>query len=291
MSQAETIAGPAALATPRRHGLPNGRLLASELGLIFRRRRNLAGLAVLAVVPIVIAIAVKATAPRRGGGGPDFLTAITGNGVFVALAALTVELPLFLPLAVAAISGDSIAGEANIGSLRYLLTVPVGRTRLLAVKYAAIALFAVVATLTVTVVGAAVGLILFPGARTTTLSGSQISVGEALLRTGMAALYLSLGLAALGAVGLFISTLTEQPIGAMIAIVLLNVSMFIVDAIPQLSWLQPWLLTHWWTSFTDLFRNPILWSNVERGALTAVVYIAIAWCCAWARFGAKDITS
>lgn len=287
MSLADTVTAPA---VARRLGLPNGRLLASELGLIFRRRRNLAGLAVLAVVPIIIAVAVKATTPH-GGGGPNFLSAITGNGIFVALAALTVELPLFLPLAVAAISGDSIAGEANIGSLRYLLTVPVGRTRLLAVKFAAIAIFSVVATVTVAVVGVLIGLILFPGAHTTTLSGIQIPVGEALLRTGMAALYLSLGLAALGAIGLFVSTLTEQPIGAMIAIVLTNVIMFVLDSIPQLSWLQPWLLTHWWPAFADLFREPILWSNIERGALTALVYLAVAWCCAWARFGAKDITS
>ena len=64
-------------------------------------------------------------------GGPDFISGITGNGLFVAFAALTVELPLFLPLAVATIAGDSVAGEANIGTLRYLLTIPAGRTRLL----------------------------------------------------------------------------------------------------------------------------------------------------------------
>ena len=66
----------------------------------------------------------------------------------------TIELPLFLPLAVAAISGDAVAGEANLGTLRYLLTVPAGRTRLLAVKYAAIVIFASSAALLVAVVGA-----------------------------------------------------------------------------------------------------------------------------------------
>ena len=59
--------------------------------------------------------------PGRGGDGPDFFSSITENGLFVALASLTIELGLFLPLAVAAISGDSVAGEANIGTLRYLL--------------------------------------------------------------------------------------------------------------------------------------------------------------------------
>jgi ABC-2 type transport system permease protein len=295
MSTADLDSIPAA-AEPRsspvaRRGRPTGRFLASELGLIFRRRRNLAGLGVLAVVPILIAVAVKVTVNEPGSGGPDFFRDIAGNGMFVALAALTVELPLFLPLAVAVIAGDSIAGEANIGSLRYLLTVPIGRTRLLAVKYAAIAIFALTATAFVAAVGALVGLALFPGGRMTMLSGDQVSLAEGLGRTALAVIYLAIGFAALGAVGLFISTLTEQPIGAMVAIVILNVGMFILDSIPQLSWLSPWLLTHWWTSFADLFRTPILWTNVARGTVTALVYLAVGWSCAWARFSSKDITS
>src|SRR6476661_6233742 len=120
----------AELDTVRARGVST-RFLRSELRLIFRRRRNQAGLLVLASVPVFIAVAVKVSSPGRGGDGPDFFTSITENGLFVALASLTLELGLFLPLALAAISGDSIAGEANIGTLRYLLTVPVSRTRLL----------------------------------------------------------------------------------------------------------------------------------------------------------------
>ena len=159
------------------------------------------------------------------------------------------------------------------------------------VAAAAIAIFALVATALVAVVGAAVGLALFPGGRMTMLSGDQVSLAAGLGRTALAVVYLAIGFAALGAVGLLISTLTEQPIGAMIAIVVLTVGMFILDTIPQLSWLAPYLLTHWWASFADLFRTPILWSNVERGLITSLVYLAVAWCCAWARFGSKDITS
>src|SRR5690625_3463672 len=87
------------------------RLFASEFRLVATRRRNIAGLSVLAVVPILLAVSVRVWG---GGGGPPFVAEITGNGLFVALAALAVELPLFLPLAIATIAGDSIAGEANI---------------------------------------------------------------------------------------------------------------------------------------------------------------------------------
>ena len=266
------------------------RFLRSELRLIFGRRRNQAGLGILALVPIIIAIAVKVSTPRPGR-GPDFLGSITSNGLFVALAALTVELGLFLPLAVGTIAGDSVAGEANIGTLRYLLTVPVHRTRLLAVKFAAITIFSVVATFWVALVGAVAGLALFGGGEMTLLSGTQIGMGQAVIRVLMATIYLALCFASLGAIGLFISTLTEQPIGATISVVIINVLSFILDSIPQLSWLHEWLPTHWWMSFGDVLRDPIAWGDMTRGLLTAAGYTLVFWLAAWARFSSKDVTS
>jgi len=274
-------------ARPLRH--ISTRFLRSELRLIFGRRRNQAGMGILAVVPVMIAITVKLSAPRPGR-GPDFFASITSNGLFVALAALSIELGLFLPLAVAAIAGDSIAGEANIGTLRYLLTVPVHRTRLLAVKFAAITIFSLVATLWVSLVGAVAGLALFGGGQMTMLSGTQIDMGSAVLRVLLATIYLGLCFASLGAIGLFISTLTEQPIGATIAVVVINVLSFIMDSIPQLSWLHEWLPTHWWMSFGDFLRDPIAWGDVSRGLLTAAGYMLVFWLASWARFADKDVT-
>jgi len=266
------------------------RFLRSELRLIFLRRRNLAGLGVLAGVPVLIAVVVRLSSPGRDSGGPDFFSSITENGLFVSLASLTLELGLFLPLAVAAISGDSIAGEANIGTLRYLLTVPVARARLLAVKYAAIVVFAFAATLTVSVTGMVMGLLLFGGGDLTLLSGSQIGFGDGLVRVLGATAYLALCFASLGAVGLFVSSLTEQPIGATIAVVIFSTASFILDSIPQVSWLHPFLITHHWLAFGDLFRAPVAWGDITTGLYVAGAYAAVFWLAAWARFAAKDIT-
>jgi ABC-2 type transport system permease protein len=267
------------------------RFLRSELRLIFLRRRNIAGLAVLASVPVLVSVAVKLSSPGRDSGGPDFFSSITENGLFVSLAALTLELGLFLPLAVAAISGDSVAGEANIGTLRYLLTVPVARARLLAVKYAAIVVFAVAATLTVSVTGMFMGLLLFGGGEMTLLSGTQIGFADGLLRVLGATAYLSVCFASLGAVGLFVSSLTEQPIGATIAVVIFSTASFILDSIPQVSWLHPFLITHHWLAFGDLFRQPVAWGGMLSGLYLAAAYVAVFWLAAWARFVAKDVTS
>jgi ABC-2 type transport system permease protein len=269
------------------------RLLRSELRLIFGRRRNQAGLAVLAAIPLIIAIAVRVSnpSPQDSAQGPEFFGNITSNGLFVALAALTVELPLFLPLGVAAISSDTIAGEANLGTLRYLLTVPVHRTRMLAVKYAAVVIFAFVSTLLVATVGVLIGLALFGGGPVTLLSGSQIGLGAAILRLLMVCAYIAIGLCALGAIGMFVSTLTEQPIGGTIAVVMFTVINFILGTIPQVDWLHPYLLTHYWMSFGDLLRDPVAWQNVQRGLLSAAVYGVIFWSAAWARFGSRDVTA
>ncbi|HEY6665362.1 MAG TPA: ABC transporter permease subunit [Propionibacteriaceae bacterium] len=266
------------------------RFLRSELKIIFGRRRNIAGLGVLAVVPVILAISVRLSSPN-GEGGVDIISGITGNGLFVAFAALALELPLFLPLAVSAISGDSVAGEANLGTLRYLLAVPAGRTRLLLIKYTAIVIFALVATLIVALVGTIMGLALFGGGDMTLLSGTQTSMADGVWRLLLSSFYLAAQFSALGAIGLFVSTLTEQPLGATIAIVLVDVLMFILDSISQLDWLHPWLLTHWWTAFADLLRDPMATESIQRGLITAVVYAGVFWLAAWARLSTKDISS
>jgi len=115
-------------------------------------------------------------------------------------------------------------------------------------------------------------------------------MGSAVLLVTMATLYLWLCFASLGAIGLFISTLTEQPVGATIAVVVINVMSFICDSIPQLSWLHEWLPTHWWMSFGDFLRDPIAWGDVTRGLLTAAGYMVVFWLAAWARFSDKDVT-
>lgn len=295
MSAAERTAPvPVSVPVPRRRrpARPSTRFFRSELGLMFRRRRNQAGLLVLAAVPVLMATVVKIHGGSgRPGGGPDFVDSISTNGLFVGLAALTIEIPLFLPLAVATISGDSVAGEANLGTLRYLLTVPVNRTRLLLVKFAAITVFAVVCAFLVVLTGVILGLLLFGGGPLTTLSGTQLGFGAGVVRIALAAVYVSAGLAALGAVGLFISTLTEQPIGATIAIVIFSSASFIVDSIPQLDVVHPFLLTHRWLAFGDLLRTPISTSTIWVGLFVDLAYAIVFLLAAWARFADKDVTS
>ncbi len=266
------------------------RFLRSELRLILSRRRNKAGLAVLAALPVVMAIAVKLANPSSEGEGAGFLSQIVGNGFFVALAALAVEIGLFLPLAMAMLSGDAIAGEANIGTLRGLLTVPVGRTRLLVTKYLGLVLGGLIGVLVVIVAGLAAGAALFGLHPVVTLSGTTLPLIEGVARLLLAGLYVGAFLAALAAIGLFISTLTEQPLGAAVALAIVSTTMWILDAIPQLDWLHPWLLVDKQVAFADLLRDPVYWPTMQLGLLTDLAYVVVFGLAAWARFSDKDIT-
>jgi ABC-2 type transport system permease protein len=269
------------------------RLLRSELSLIFLRWRNIALLAVLAAIPVLIGLALWLAGPGAGsnGRGPPFLDQVAGNGVFLAFLALVVMLTLVLPLAVAVVAGDSIAGEAGSGTLRYLLTVPAGRTRLLVIKYVAVAVFCVCACLVVTGVSVIVGATLFGAGPVTLLSGTTISLPAGLLRLLFVTLYAAGAMAGLAAIGLAISTLTEHAIAAIAAILVIAVGSEVADSVPQFAAVHPYLPTHWWLSFDALLRTPIAWPDLMHGLLSFGIYVMIFGAIAWARFTTADVTS
>ena len=267
-------------------------LFASELAVLFRRRRTWAMLLALAAVPVLIAVAVRlSSSPPEPGRGPPFLDRVTQNGLFVGITALVVCIPLFLPLTVGVVAGDTIAGEANLGTLRYLLVAPAGRVRLLFVKFAGAAAFCLAATLTVIASGAAIGAALFPVGPVTLLSGDTISVGESILRSLLVACYVTVSLLGLSAIGLFISTLTVVPVGAMAATVVLSVVAQVLGALPQLEWLHPWLFSYYWLDVADLLRQPIVWTSFGDNALLQAGYVAVFGALAHGRFVTRDILS
>ena len=298
ISQADTAAG----ATGGRESVAyvrgNLRFFRNELRLTFFRRRNQLLLAVAALFPLLIGIGLKAAAPQgsHGGGGPAsggaaFFNQLAGNGVFLTFISLSLLLILVLPVVIAVVSGDSVAGEAGYGTLRYLLAVPAGRTRLLAVKYLAIVVWAVVCTFMVSVIALLVGVIFFPVGPVTLLSGTTVSLGAGLVRVLFVTLFVCAAMAALGAIGLAISTFTEHAIGAIAAVMILVVASEVVDQIPQFATVAPYLPTHWWNSFDSLLRTPVDTTTLWHGLLSFGVYAVLFCAIAWARFTSADVTN
>lgn len=268
------------------------RFFRSELRIMFGRRRNQALLAVVALFPVAIGVALRAADRPGQTGGPSvaFINQLAGNGFFLTFIALTLLLTLVLPLAMAVVAGDSVAGEAGYGTLRALLAIPAGRARLLTVKYAAIVVFALAATLLVTAVALATGAALFPLGPVTLLSGTTVPLASGIVRLLLVALYVTAALAALGAIGLAASTCTEHPVGAIAALAVLTVVSEVADNLPQLGAIHPYLPTHWWISFDALLRAPTGTATVLHGLLSFGVYLLLSGSVAWARLGTADVT-
>ena len=269
-------------------------MITVELRKTFRRPRTWATIAVLNALPVLVAVLLVITdlAPRPGE-GPPFLSAVLTNGALFPLAALAIVLPLFLPIAVAVVAGDAVAGEAQAGTLRYLLARPAGRTRLLIAKLVSVLAFVFVTVLVVAAVGYFLGTTLFEAQPVvgTSVSGTSLSPEEIGQRTLLAIGYVTVSMLGVAAFALFFSTLTDSPLGATLAALAVLVTSSLLFTLDAASPIAPYLPTRYWLAFVDLFRDPILWRDITRGLALQGVYVGVLLAAAWANFTTKDVTS
>jgi len=272
-----------------------------EMAKLLRRPRIWVSVLLICALPAVVAVLLRAThvAPPPGQGAA-FLSAVLRNGSLYPAAALAIVLPVFLPVAVAVVAGDSVAGEAGTGMLRYLLLRPVGRTRLLVAKLVAMIVYVLVAVLAVAGTSYAVGVLLFgtgtpaavgqPGG-VTSLSGIALSPGQLALRLAAAIGYIAVSMLGVGAIALFMSTLTDSALGAALGALAALVASEVLVTLDAAAAVKPYLPTTYWLAWVDFFRNPVFWRNIERGVGIQAVYVVLLLGAAWANFATRDITS
>jgi ABC-2 type transport system permease protein len=263
-----------------------------ELAKALRRWRTWLLAAALGGIPVVIVLAVKASPPTESGpDAPPFLVQILTNGLFAPLTGLAVIQPFFLPLATGLFFGDAIAGEAQAGTLRYLLVRPVGRSRLVLTKYASSLTLLGVLVLVAMICGLVAGAAVFGLHPLPTLSGTTLSVGAALLRILASAIYMVAVVSGVACIGLFVSTRTDSAPGAAVATIVVAIASQILDNIPSLRAIHPYLPTHGWLAFTDLFRFPVEWSGMRSGLVVSACYSAVFMALALRGFARRDVTS
>ncbi|MCU1686528.1 MAG: hypothetical protein JWQ81_7267 [Amycolatopsis sp.] len=275
-------------------------MIAVELRKLLLRPRVWVSLFLLCLLPAIVAVflATADFAPPPGQGGA-FLSAVVSDGSLYPAAALALVLPIFLPVSVAVVAGDAIAGEASGGMLRYLLVRPVGRTRLLSAKMVSLAVFVLVAVLLVVLTSLGIGTALFgtsaaavgqPGG-VTSLSGASLDSSDLTLRLLGAVGYVVVSMLGFGAIVLFLSTLTESALGAALGGLAVLITSSVLETLDAAASIKPYLPTHYWLSWIDFFRDPVFFRNIDSGLLLQAGYIVVFFGAAWANFATKDITS
>ncbi len=280
-------------------------MIGVELRKLVLRPRVWASVLLLCLLPAIVGVflATADFAPPPGQGGA-FLSAVVNDGSLFPAAALALVLPLFLPIAVAVVAGDSIAGEAAGGTLRYLLVRPVGRTRLLGAKLVALAVYVTAAIVIVVLTSLVLGVFLFgtggqpgvagPGgqaAGVTSLSGASLSSSGLGLRLLGAVSYIVVSMLGFAAIAVFLSTATDSGLGAALGGLAVLITSSVLETLDAAAPVKPYLPTHYWLSWIDFFRDPVLWRNIDHGLLLQAGYIAVFFGAAWANFATKDITS
>jgi ABC-2 type transport system permease protein len=282
-----------------------------ELVKLVRRPRNWVSLALLCGLPVLVAVFVVVThVVPPPGQGPTLLSDVLSSGNLYPAAALAIVLPVFLPIAVAVVGGDAIAGEASSGMLRYLLARPVGRVRLLMAKLVALMAFVLTAVVLVAVSAYLIGIALFGDApvtaptgggtlaapspvasAATSLSGTALSPTELILRIVGAVAFIAVSMLGVGAIALFLSTVTNSPLAAALGALAALITSQVLVTLNSADAVSPYLPTRYWLAWIDFFREPILWRNIDRGLAVQAVYVVVFLGAAWAHFATKDITS
>ncbi|MEV6901792.1 ABC transporter permease [Amycolatopsis sp. NPDC051372] len=277
-------------------------MIGVELRKLALRPRVWVSVLLLCLLPAIVAVflATADFAPPPGQGGA-FLSAVVSDGSLYPAAALALVLPLFLPIAVAVVAGDSVAGEASGGTLRYLLARPAGRTRLLTAKLVALAVYVTAAIAIVVLTSLVIGILLFgtggevgAGGQATqvvTLSGTSLSSSSLALRLLGAVAYIVLSMLGFAAITMFLSTLADSALGAALGGLAVLITSSVLETLDAAAPVKPYLPTHYWLSWLDFFRDPVLWHNIDRGLLLQAAYIVVFFGAAWANFATKDVTS
>jgi ABC-2 type transport system permease protein len=145
------------------------------------------------------------------------------------------------------------------------------------VKAFGVLVVATLAVLVIAVVGVLAALLVVGSAdgQLVTLSGTSIGFGEAMGRLLVVVVWTVGQLAAIGAIALAISSLTEHPVVVLASVLGGLIVCGVLSAIPALDWLQPYLLTSGFIAGADVLRDPMPWGGLVESSLRALCYAAV----------------
>ena len=261
-----------------------------------RRRRTLVAYLLVIALPVMVSLAVKfgsnsGSGRRLGGGTADLVGLATAGAANFSVTMFFFGSSFLLLVIVALFCGDTVASEASWSSLRYLLAAPVPRRRLLRQKLIVGLALSLGAIATLPVASFAIGLVAFGSGPLQSPLGATYSLGEGLWRIAAIGGFLFVSLLFAAGVAFLMSVLTDAPLGAVGAAVVLVIISNILNAIEALGSLREWLPTHYSQAWLDLLATDVDWTNMARGASYSIVACALCVGYAVYRFDRKDVVS
>jgi ABC-2 type transport system permease protein len=267
--------------------------LSVELRRQFKRRRTLGVLALMVALPLVLIAALNlgASDNAQQNNRINLVDVATAGGLNFTLFVLFATTGFFLVVVFALFFGDTVASEAQWGSLRYTLATPVPRMRLLRQKWYAALVLSFGAFLLLVVVALVAGGIAFGFDPITTPVGVTIAQGDGLLRLAGMVGYLTVHLLVVGTLAFWLSTITDAPLAAVGGAIFTMFVFAILDQVEQLGSIRDWFPTAGEFAWTDLLQTPVDSGALFRGVIQSLVYAAVFTALAFRHFARRDVTS
>ena len=260
-----------------------------ELRKLVAQKRTFIGVGAAVAVPLIFTFAMLADSS----GGPEgvpFGEYVRETGLAIPLVVMFFGAIWLLPLITALVAGDIVAAEDQNGTLKTILTRSVDRWQVFAGKLLATLTYTLLILTTFVGVATVAGGLAFGFEPLTTLSGTTIGVGRALVLIAAGTLTYAMPLIGMAAIALLLSTVTRNSAAAVVGTLMVSIVLQILGSISALDFLEPYLLSEQFNAWQGLLREPIDWDPVIQAAWVSALYAvpALAW--AFTVFLRRDVT-
>jgi ABC-2 type transport system permease protein len=272
-----------------------------ELFKIFKKPRTYIAFAAIFLIIALIQLAMKAD----GESYMEFMlqninTAfdIEGkklNGYFVFYLILHTLL-VHIPLLICLVAGDVVAGEANMGTLRLLVTKPVSRTQIMLSKFFASSIYTLGLLTFMAVMGLLGSVALFGVSDLMVQKSDQfilLNSNDVLWRYVAAYGFAALSMITVASIAFLFSVFADNSIGPIVGAMSVVIVMTILTTmdIPIFNVLKPYLFTNHMLNWKGFFDNPVDYREVAKSASILLLHIVLFVSAAVYFFRKKDILS
>ncbi|GAA4682336.1 ABC transporter permease [Nocardioides nanhaiensis] len=264
--------------------------LRAELRRQLGRRRTLLTFGFLLLLPLIL-VGAFALGDGGSGRGASFVDLAQVGPANFTVFALFASTGFLLVVVVALFGGDAVPAEASWASLRYLLAAPVPRGRLLRVKLQVALLSSAAALVVLPAWCLVVGTVAYGSTPFEGAGGDRLDWSQFWPRLALIVGYQLVSLLFVLALAFCVGVVTDAPLGAVGAAVLVTIVSSILDSIEALGGLREALPTHAQFAWADALREEVAWSGMATGALWSLAYTVVLLGAAFYLFSRKDVLS
>ncbi len=243
-----------------------------ELRRLVSQKRTFLGLGLAVLLPLIFVVSqlIRGHPPR--GADSIFASEIFQSGLATPVLMLTFLAPFFLPLIASLVAGDIVATEDSNGTLKTILTRSVDRGQVFAAKALAALTYGAIAVYLSATVATVAGVSSWGFHSVRTLSGTTVSAQKALLLVFAANTCFLIPLLTIACIGVLLSTITRNSAAAIVGTLGVTLVLAIVQQIPGLEGLHPYLLTTQYFAWQGLLRTPTDWAPILHSLWLCALY-------------------